>query len=205
VDDGLFISQEKSFEKSNTFLFCSYNIIFSLFDQFGLIVKYEKSEIFYFSRLIKNFKLFSLDLTSLEDPILWLKNTWKYLGFIFDRKLSFQQHIHFYSNKALSIVKDMKMLGNSTSGLLPFHKQLLCKICVKHVFFPSLYMAYHCSTLRVLLYPISLKSLGKCNKELLYRLLVLFICLLSGKLRPSLVSFLFTSIWTRSVAINKWE
>jgi len=27
VDDSLFISQEKSYEKSNTNIFCSYNII----------------------------------------------------------------------------------------------------------------------------------------------------------------------------------
>jgi len=30
VDGGLFISQEKSFEKSNSNLFCGYNIISSL-------------------------------------------------------------------------------------------------------------------------------------------------------------------------------
>jgi len=30
VDNSLFISQEKSFEKSNANLFCSYSIIFSL-------------------------------------------------------------------------------------------------------------------------------------------------------------------------------
>ena len=32
VDNGLFISQEKFFEKTNTLFFCSYNIIFSLFN-----------------------------------------------------------------------------------------------------------------------------------------------------------------------------
>ena len=32
VDDGLCVSQEKSYDKSNTTLFCSYNIILSLFN-----------------------------------------------------------------------------------------------------------------------------------------------------------------------------
>jgi len=54
--DGLFISQKKSFEKSNSFLFCSYNIISFLFDQFGLIVKHGKSEVFHFSRSIRDFE-----------------------------------------------------------------------------------------------------------------------------------------------------
>jgi len=130
IDNNLFILQDKSFKKLNTFLFYSYNIISSLFDWFGLIVEYEKSEIFHFFRSIKNFKPPSLDLTLLRDSILQLKDTWKYLGFIFNKKLFFQQHICFYSNKALSTIKNMKILGNSTSSLLLFHKQLLYKICV---------------------------------------------------------------------------
>jgi len=40
VDDSLFISQEKSFEKSNSILYCSYNIISSLFNQFGLVIEH---------------------------------------------------------------------------------------------------------------------------------------------------------------------
>ena len=121
INDSLFISQEKSFEKSNTILFCSYNII-SLFDQVRLIVKHRKSEIFHFSRLTKNSNPFLLNLILLESSILQLKNTWKYLSFIFDRKLSFHQHIHFYSFKTLSIIKNIKMLDNSMSSLLLFYK-----------------------------------------------------------------------------------
>jgi len=49
VDDGLFVSQEKSFEKTNLFLFCSYNIISSLLNQFGFVIKHEKTSVFHFS------------------------------------------------------------------------------------------------------------------------------------------------------------
>ena len=50
VDDGLFISQEKSLEKTNSHLFCSYNTIFSLLEQFRLVIEHRKSEVFHFSR-----------------------------------------------------------------------------------------------------------------------------------------------------------
>ena len=70
VDEGFFILQEKSFKKSNTFPFCNYNIISSLFDQFGLPVEHRKLKVFYFSRSTKNFNPSSLDLSSLEESIL---------------------------------------------------------------------------------------------------------------------------------------
>ena len=66
VDNELFISQEKSFTNTNTNLFCSYNIMFSLLDQFGLVVKYRKTEIFYFSRLYSTFNPLALDLSQIS-------------------------------------------------------------------------------------------------------------------------------------------
>ena len=54
VDNRLFISQEKSYEKLNTNLFCRYDIILFIFIQFGLIIKHDKSEVLYFLRLTKN-------------------------------------------------------------------------------------------------------------------------------------------------------
>jgi len=101
VGNGLFISQEKSFEKANSCLFCSYNVILSLLDQFGLVIKHRKSKVFYFSKLHRLFNCPSLDLSHFRGPILQANDIWQYLGFIFDRKLSFQQHVKFYTNKAL--------------------------------------------------------------------------------------------------------
>jgi len=62
--------------------------------------------------------------------MLYLKDTWKYLGFIFDRKLLFHQHIDYYSNKAISTVKCMKILGNLVKGLIPHQKRLFYRSCV---------------------------------------------------------------------------
>ena len=101
INNGLFISQEKSFNKMNAYLFCSYNIISFLLEQFDLIIKYRKTEVFYFFRSYSFFNLFLLDLSYIRDLILHPKDLWKYLRFIFDRKLIFHQHIRFYANKAL--------------------------------------------------------------------------------------------------------
>ena len=125
MDDRLFISQDKSFNISNSHLFCSYHIIFSLLKQFGLVIKYGKMEVFHFSRPHGVFNPPLLDLTTLGGPILHSKETWHYLGFIFNRKLTFQQYINFYANKTISIIKYMKMLGNSSRELIPTQKCLL--------------------------------------------------------------------------------
>ena len=111
VDDGLFIIQNKSFNISDLHLFCSYNILSKLLDSFGLIIKHSKTEIFHFSRSQGIFNPPPLDLLLLGGPILRPKDMWKYLGFIFDQKLSFHKHIDHYANKAISTVKYMKLLG----------------------------------------------------------------------------------------------
>ena len=87
-------------------------------------------EVFYFSRAQSTFNPLPLDLLDISSPILKPKNIWKYLGFIFDRKLSFHQHINFYTNKAISIVKYMKVLGNSARDLISLQKQLFHRNCV---------------------------------------------------------------------------
>ena len=122
IDDGLLISQDKSFDMSDLHLFCSYNIMSNLLDKFGLIVEYSKTEVFHFYKLHSLFNSPPLDLSLLGGPILTPKNYWKYLGFIFDRNLMFHQHINFYSNKALLSVKCMKLLGNSSCGITPVQR-----------------------------------------------------------------------------------
>ena len=76
IDDELFISQEKFFVNTNANLFCSYNIMSLLLDQFGLVVKYEKTENFHFSRLHSIFNPLVLDLSQIGSPILCPKNMW---------------------------------------------------------------------------------------------------------------------------------
>ena len=89
VDDGLFISQNKSIDVSNSQLFCSYNVLSGLLDKFGLNIEHSKTEMFHFNRSHRMFNPPPLSLSPLGGPILCPKNSWKYLGFIFDWKLTF--------------------------------------------------------------------------------------------------------------------
>ena len=130
VDDSLFISQNKSFYILNLNLFCSYCVMFLLLKQFRLVIEHRKTKVFHFSRSQGAFNPPSLDLSILKGFVLCPKETWHYLGFIFDRKLSFCQYIDFYMNKAISTVKSMKILGNSTRGLVLSQKYLLYRMCV---------------------------------------------------------------------------
>ena len=122
VDDGLIIAQNSFIIISNSQLFCSYNVLSKLLTDFGLVIEHSKTEVFHFNRSHRVFNSPPLDISHLGDPILCPKNIWKYLGFLFDRKLTFRQHIDFYSNKALSTVKCMKLLGNSSHGISPIQK-----------------------------------------------------------------------------------
>jgi len=156
VDDGLFISQSKSFDISNCCPFCSYNVLTKLLEKFGLIVEHSKTKVFHFNRSQGVFNPSYLNLSPLEGSILRPNNTWKYLGFIFNRKLSFYQHVDFYSNKAMSMVKCMKILGHSNCGINPLQKHLY-RTCILPItlygfqlwFYNHTSMLYH------------LKALGK--------------------------------------------
>ena len=130
VDDSLIISQNKSIVILNSQLFCSYNVLSKLLDSFCLIVEHSKTDIFHFNRSHGIFNPPPLDLSTIGGLILRPKDSWKYLGFIFDRKLNFHQHIDFYSNKAISTVKYMKLLGNSSRGINPIQKRLLYRCCI---------------------------------------------------------------------------
>ena len=130
VDDGLFIFQSKSLIISNFHLFCSYNVISKLLEKFSFIVEHSKTEVFHFNRLHSSFNPPPLNLSPIRGSILKPKSTWKYLDFIFNRKLSFHQHVDFYSNKAMSMVKCMKILGNSLQGINLIQKCLLYRCCI---------------------------------------------------------------------------
>ena len=130
IDDSLFISQNKSIDISNSCLFCSYNVITKLLNKFSLIVEHSKTEVFHFNTSHGLFNPPPLNLSSIGGPVLTPKNLWKYLGFIFDRKLSFHQHINYYSNKAIFMAKYMKLLGNSSHGIIPTQKCLLYRCCI---------------------------------------------------------------------------
>jgi len=120
-----FLFFKKKVMKNQMQIFFIVIISFPLFKQFSLTIEHRKSEVFHFSRSTKN-------LSSLGGSLLQPKNNWRYLRFIFNRKLSFCQHICYHSNKALLSIKGIKILGNSTKGLLASHK-LLYRMYIIHI------------------------------------------------------------------------
>ena len=71
VNDGFFITQNKSLYISNSNLFCSYYVMSLPLGQFELFIKYRKTEVFHFSRLQRVFNPPPLDLSILGGPILY--------------------------------------------------------------------------------------------------------------------------------------
>ena len=130
MDDGLIIAQNKSIDISNTHIFCSYNVLSKLLVNFSLVIEHGKTEVFHFNRLHGIFNSPPLNLSSIGGLSLCPRDTWKYLGFFFDWKLTFHQHIDYYSNKAMFMVKYIKLLGNSSRGISPIQKRLLYWCCV---------------------------------------------------------------------------
>ena len=128
----------------------------SLLSKFGLIIEHGKTDIFHFSRAHKAFNPPPLDLSPIGGPVLLPKDTWRYLGFIFDCKLTFRNYIDFYSNKAIFTIKCMKLLGNSTRDINPIQKQRLYRCCALSIMlygFPLWYynkapVYYHLNILR---------------------------------------------------------
>ncbi|KAJ3518375.1 hypothetical protein NMY22_g13710 [Coprinellus aureogranulatus] len=113
-------------------LYHAYAFIHALFTAAGLVLEHDKSEAFHFTRA----------RSGADRPIdlgfaphtgatpLRPKKFWRYLGFYFDQRLTFAEHIRYYSTKALTTVMAMRMLGNSTRGLSPRNKHILYRACV---------------------------------------------------------------------------
>jgi len=70
IDNGLIISQNKLIDISNSYLFCSYNVLTKLLDKFSLIIEYSKTEIFHFNKSHGFFNPPPLDLSTIREPTL---------------------------------------------------------------------------------------------------------------------------------------
>ncbi|CAA7270651.1 unnamed protein product [Cyclocybe aegerita] len=107
VDDGTILAQSKQLDDNNT-------------------------ELFHFSHRRDAYNP-SLDLGYAPHtgatPVK-PKTYWRYLGFYFDRGLTFHEHVRYYATKAFTTVQAMRMLGNSTRGLSPKQRRLLYRSCV---------------------------------------------------------------------------
>ncbi|CAA7267583.1 unnamed protein product [Cyclocybe aegerita] len=132
VDDGTILAQSKQLDDNNVGLHKAYKIIYLLFVAFALVLEHNKTELFHFSRWQDAYNP-SLDLGYAPHTgvtPLKPKTYWRYLGFYFDRGLTFHEHVRYYATKAFTTVQAMRMLGNCTRGLSPKQRHLLYRLCV---------------------------------------------------------------------------
>ena len=94
---------------------------------FGLVIEYDKSEIFFFSKTYNNSNL-GLNLSTICVIMLKSKTYQRYLGFYFNQCLFFKKYVCYY--KTLYTVKVINMLENSTRSLLLLQKWLLYYSCI---------------------------------------------------------------------------
>ena len=106
----------------------------------------EKLMFFIFLDLIEYHRAFNpppLDLSSLGGLVLLPKDIWRYLGFICNYKLTFRNHIDFYANKAISMVKYMKLLENLSQGINLLQKRKLYRYCALLIALYDLLLWYY--------------------------------------------------------------
>jgi len=82
VDDGLLISQGKTYNIILPELYSSYRVVIDLMVMFGLVMEHDKLEIFHFSRTYNDLNP-ELNLSAISAPTLKSKTYWRYLGFYF--------------------------------------------------------------------------------------------------------------------------
>ena len=101
VDDGTVMTQSKSLDENRETLKDAYAVLLCLFVAIGLVLEHLKTEYFIFDRSHSDYSP-PIDLgyapyngENLLKPNLY----WRYLGFYFDRKLLFHEHVRFYSTR----------------------------------------------------------------------------------------------------------
>ena len=165
VDNGLFISQDKSLVSSSSCPFCSYNVMTKLLDKFGLIIKHSKTKFFHFNRLHSLFDLSPLDLSSIRGPILIPKNSWKYLGFIFDGS-SPSTNISTTTTTGLYPQSSVWEFWITHYTALSWHKNTFS---TNAIFSPLLCTVFNYSSTTMLLFHTLWKFWIKYREELLFR------------------------------------
>jgi hypothetical protein len=99
VDDVTIIAQSKRAYDNLPLLTEAYGWLFRAFTALGLVLEHEKSEVFHFS-CARLFTPLAIDLgyaPFMGNTPLQPKPIWRYLGFFFDRKLQFKEHVRFYN------------------------------------------------------------------------------------------------------------
>jgi hypothetical protein len=131
VDDGDIIVQSPNIETNCSMLYHAYVIVYLLFTVSGLALEHDQTKLFHFTRARTRFDC-PLDLGYApytgETP-LQPKTYWRYLGFWFDHKLMFEEHVRFYTTKALTTVMAMRMVTQRGAYPLAINASCTARVC----------------------------------------------------------------------------
>src|SRR6185369_9226623 len=125
IDDGLLRVQDKNTAINVTHLQMAWGTLREILETLGLEASEGKFECKHFH--LDRFRDKDRDVR-IGEVVVTTSEYWRYLGFYFDRRLRFEEHIRRYCNKAFSSIP--KALGNSARGLLVSHKRQLYTACV---------------------------------------------------------------------------
>src|SRR6185369_2918659 len=131
VDDGTLVAQSKDWATNNVNLREAYLTLSEVATKMGLVIEDSKTELFHFSRSgYGDNPPLDLGVTPFTGATpLAPKPVWRYLGIYFDRRLDFRTHAKLMCTKALTTVRAMGVLGNSSKGLPPNEKRRLYRAC----------------------------------------------------------------------------
>ncbi|KAG9225338.1 hypothetical protein CCMSSC00406_0006275 [Pleurotus cornucopiae] len=151
VDDGLIAAFSRSLDQNVTTLQDAFALIKPRLGAIGLATDDDKFDLMHFTRARKP-DLPPVRIPSQGGPgiTVFPKSTMRWLGFFFDRKLTFKEHVKIMCNRALSKLQALRILGNSVRGMNHANRRLVYKTVV----------------LPVLTYGTALWYTGKRQKQL---------------------------------------
>lgn len=134
ADDGTILVASKSLKDNIALLRPLFIKIAKELLKIGVIIEFDKTDLIHFFRKHKvDLPLPSLDIV---DPFsntlhsLVPKDTIRLLGFFLDRRLSFHNHIRFYTHSSHSFLNCISSTGSSMHGLDNANRRLLYLSCV---------------------------------------------------------------------------
>ena len=139
IDDVGFLAISDSLEENVITLKATLNKAQLLFTSIGMKINPDKLDLMHFSNRRGHNSSPSLSaIINGQQVTISPPKFIRWLGFYFDRKLTFNDHTKIMCTKASNVVSSLSCLGNTMTGMTPNHLCLLFKTCVVPV------MTYGC-------------------------------------------------------------
>ena len=121
IDDGAIFACGNNWEDITTTMRNGYTTCLDWLTRAGLNAEPDKTEVIFFKKQREREESphhIHLPLPSLNaDYKVQATNTLRYLGFFFDTRLDWTQHVEIMCNRARGTLKSLQLLGNSVQGL----------------------------------------------------------------------------------------